>query len=431
MMLKHSLWISGFFFFGNIYCTSDISRPTPVYVVQGGEAILQCGFESNGLSWYAHTNDLIASGADITNKSKYNISKNPSTGLYYRLHILNVGVSDLVNYKCSGNVNGVIQQFYFQLIYIVQPTSLSIENVASDNKLLGTQGQDLTLSCKAVGGKPAPNVILIIDEQTLENKTQAVQRILTAINRSYDGKSVTCQASHADYSQIPMTVSAVIYLNLKPLTPMITGYAGSIEETKPLVVTCTTTGSRPRATIQWTLGQQDVTSNATAQSSHITASDSYTVISKLTYNVGRSDHGLVLTCKAVNMAASSGIQATKTLNVTYAPTVSVHGFTYDQSEATRIVNCVPVGNPNTYTYYKWQHKSKYGVQIREMDGGTNGVLTLSSNPDPVEDRYQDSGEYVCTAGNGIVGRDGKVKQTGSDYVIINGMSNRQELLMSI
>ena len=86
--------------------------------MQGGEAILQCGFESNGLSWYAHTNDLIASGADITNKSKYNISKNPSTGLYYRLHILNVGVSDLVNYKCSGNVNGVIQQFYFQLIYI-------------------------------------------------------------------------------------------------------------------------------------------------------------------------------------------------------------------------------------------------------------------------------------------------------------------------
>ena len=40
---------------------------------------------------------------------------------------------------------------------------------------------------------------------------------------------------------------------------------------------------------------------------------------------------------------------------------------------------------------------------------------------PVEDRYQDSGEYVCTAGNGIVGRDGKVKQTGSGYAIINGM----------
>jgi hypothetical protein len=54
-----------------------------------------------------------------------------------------------------------------------------------------------------------------------------------------------------------------------------------------------------------------------------------------------------------------------------------------------------------------------------LDGGQNGVLTLPSIP--VEDRYQDSGEYVCTAGNGIVGRDGNVKQAGSGYAIIKGM----------
>ena len=103
---------------------------------------------------------------------------------------------------------------------------------------------------------------------------------------------------------------------------------------------------------------------------------------------------------------------------TDAPTVSVHGITYDQKEATRTVICVPVGNPNRYDYYKWQHKSKYGVLIRELDGGHNGVLTLPSIP--VEDRYQDSGEYMCTAGNGIVGRNGKIKQSGSGDVKING-----------
>jgi hypothetical protein len=83
------------------------------------------------------------------------------------------------------------------------------------------------------------------------------------------------------------------------------------------------------------------------------------------------------------------------------------------------VTCVPVGNPDTYAYYKWQHKSKYGVLIRGLDGEINGVLTLPSIP--VENRYQDSGEYVCTAGNGIVGKDGNLKQTGSCYVEINGM----------
>ena len=96
--------------------------------------------------------------------------------------------------------------------------------------------------------------------------------------------------------------------------------------------------------------------------------------------------------------------------------VLVHGFTY---EATRKVTCVPDGNPQTYKYSKWQHKSRYGVLIRELDGGQNGVLTLPNIT--VDDRYQDSGEYVCTADNGIVGKDGKVKQTGSGYVIINGM----------
>jgi hypothetical protein len=38
-------------------------------------------------------------------------------------------------------------------------------------------------------------------------------------------------------------------------------------------VTCTTTGSRPRTTLEWTIGQRDVTSNATERSSNITASD--------------------------------------------------------------------------------------------------------------------------------------------------------------
>ena len=104
-------------------------------------------------------------------------------------------------------------------------------------------------------------------------------------------------------------------ISVRPLQPTITVNVGSIEETKPLNVTCTTTGSRPKATLEWTIGQKDVTSNATEWSSYITASDTYTVISDLTYNVGNSDNGQVLTCKAVNVAAPSGIQTSMALNV--------------------------------------------------------------------------------------------------------------------
>jgi hypothetical protein len=65
----------------------------------------------NGGSW-----NVIADGGDTINVSKYSVSKNPSTGLYYRLHILNVGESDVKKHKCEGVVNGMILSFYLQLI---------------------------------------------------------------------------------------------------------------------------------------------------------------------------------------------------------------------------------------------------------------------------------------------------------------------------
>ena len=102
---------------------------------------------------------------------------------------------------------------------------------------------------------------------------------------------------------------------MRPLQPTITGNAGIIEETKPLDVTCTTTGSRPSTTLAWTICQRDVTSNATERSSHITASDTHTVTSDLTHSVGKSDNGQMLACKAINVAAPSGVQTSISLNV--------------------------------------------------------------------------------------------------------------------
>jgi hypothetical protein len=102
---------------------------------------------------------------------------------------------------------------------------------------------------------------------------------------------------------------------VRPLKPTITVNTGSIEETKPLNVTCITTGSRPKATLQWTIGLKNVTSNATERFIQITASETYTVISDLTYSVGKSDNGQALTCKAVNAFFSSGVQPSIALNV--------------------------------------------------------------------------------------------------------------------
>ena len=89
--------------------------------MQGGEAVLQCGSESRGLRWHVYNAgsvDIIAAGGDVIDNSKYSTSKNPSTGLYYRIHILNVGVSDVKKYRCRGSNNGMIINFYLQLILL-------------------------------------------------------------------------------------------------------------------------------------------------------------------------------------------------------------------------------------------------------------------------------------------------------------------------
>ena len=98
--------------------------------------------------------------------------------------------------------------------------------------------------------------------------------------------------------------------------------------------------------------------------------------------------------------------------MTGAPVIAVANKTLALSETERVVECVLDGNPSNYTFDKWQHLSKYGELIRELNG--NNTLILPHIPE--DQRYQDTGEYKCTATNGIIGTNGNVKQTGSGYL---------------
>ena len=117
-----------------------------------------------------------------------------------------------VTLDVKGKVYSCLKNSFFTTVL---PSSVSLEDVAPSNRLLGTEGHDLTVSCKAVGGTPAPNVILIIDEQTVTSQTQSAQYTLSTINRSNDRKTVICQASNPAYSQNTITETAVIYLHCK------------------------------------------------------------------------------------------------------------------------------------------------------------------------------------------------------------------------
>jgi hypothetical protein len=103
--------------------------------------------------------------------------------------------------------------------------------------------------------------------------------------------------------------------SVKPKTTSFISSPVSTEETVPLTVSCISNGSRPAATIQWTIGQTDVTLYSTTDKNHVTDDNTYTLISTLTYNVDRTYNGETITCKAVNSVVPNGVQTSTSLDV--------------------------------------------------------------------------------------------------------------------
>ncbi|VDI69601.1 Hypothetical predicted protein, partial [Mytilus galloprovincialis] len=98
-----------------------------------------------------------------------------------------------------------------------------------------------------------------------------------------------------------------------------------------------------------------------------------------------------------------------------APDVTVENITYSQTQSPRQIQSTLDSNP-LVNKCKWHHQSKYGEHIREFNAN-NQILTLPTIP--TDQRYQDTGEYICTAENGIIGINRQLQQTGSGYVISN------------
>ncbi|XP_052063727.1 uncharacterized protein LOC127703253 isoform X2 [Mytilus californianus] len=208
----------------------------------------------------------------------------------------------------------------------------------------------------------------------------------------------------------PMTTTTIIYLNLMPLVPILNASFVNTLEMVPFSLSCASTGSRPAATVWWTVGQTDATFEASSQENR-DSDESYTVTSTLTYVVDRKYNLQPITCKANNTVG--GFSNKISLFVRFAPDVSVSNVTYEMKDSTRTINCTAEGYPDTYTFYKWQHKTVYGRFIRELDG--EKILTLPVVPAKI--RYQDNGEYVCTVSNGVQGADGAEKRKGAAQII--------------
>ncbi|CAG2197910.1 unnamed protein product [Mytilus edulis] len=216
----------------------------------------------------------------------------------------------------------------------IGPTSVYIENVDQDNKILGIEGQDMTIKCTSMGGQPPPDIKLVILGSNYTGSRSAQHTFKP--HSSDDGSTVTCQAGYNQINFNPLSTFAYIHLMFKPVITAFDPETLSTDENKLFVSS-------------------------------------------------------------------------------YAPGVTVNNKTFPLYQSHRQIDSTLDSNPtiNTCT---WRHKSTYGKNIRDFIDN-NQTLTLPTVP--ADKRYQDTGEYVCTAENGIIGINEQLKQTGSGYVICN------------
>lgn len=86
----------------------------------------------------------------------------------------------------------------------------------------------------------------------------------------------------------------------------------------------------------------------------------------------------------------------------------------------RKIQCIAKGEPDSYRYFQWEHRSQYNEHIRYLDSSDDGILQL---PDvKVSNRYQDTGIYICNVSNGIPDDHGKIFKQGRAFFESKGIN---------
>lgn len=107
------------------------------------------------------------------------------------------------------------------------------------------------------------------------------------------------------------------------MTPIFNTNEVSTEEKVPLIVSCTSYGSRPSAIFTWTIGGKDVSSSSAASQPVIESNDTNTVTSTLTYSVNKTHNKQQLICIASNSIGSVSVSKTIDVKCKYRNTHSL------------------------------------------------------------------------------------------------------------
>ncbi|XP_063418514.1 neural cell adhesion molecule 2-like [Mytilus trossulus] len=387
-----------------ILCATHSIDTHNIFISNGDSVILKCDVLPNSKSTWDKENPRanktykeVIPQADgkyinpkIPNKNRLEIVGNISKG-DYNLQIQNVSSSDEGTYKCSQKVNGtIVREHHVTLQIEVKPKN--VEVLHSENGFIDVEeGKFLNLTCSVQSGIPPETITWFNRSSPVKSGGPGNLTISFITQKNHHNNQFSCKVE-ADSLLIPIYKNITIDIKYKPYVKFIDSNPIIVTENNNLTLLCSSDGN-PMVNEMQILNQV----NNQVLTRCLQSTCSFT-ISK----IKRKDAGIYI-CNAEN---TFGITETVVkVNITYPPSVTV-----TQHIGRLALQCNPDGNPPTYTFHLWKHRSKFGETIRKLNYSRHLNFPTS------ERNYHKNGVYICSVENGIEDINGLSVQSGQTIV---------------
>ncbi|CAG2228170.1 unnamed protein product [Mytilus edulis] len=375
-----------------------IAAATNIYAKNGSQAFLPCEWDDDSVMWYGIGDHQYSNGN--------NILQSLPISLRQRLQIINDNGFNLVindthkndegSYKCISD-NGTLN---YNLYLIVAPSKISLPSSTDENIITVDANEMFNATCEADGGFPPPVLSLMMNETLLTRKETRMLSYTINPTRTDDFTNVTCTANHSELNH-PLEIHAMFYLNLSP-THLTMIKLPTLFEGKLVNISCISIGSRPQASSEWTIDGYVISNSSEDQSAIINPTETYRITSILSVEFNRLQNRKELSCRSYNLADTKGIIQSRMIEVYYHPSIEITYKNTTEDDELRQFNCKPNGNP---------------AKAEKTATGAGEVILPVTN---LNERYQDSGIYICRAQNGIADKYGNKMQNGFVSFISEG-----------
>ncbi|XP_053738932.1 cell adhesion molecule 3 isoform X3 [Synchiropus splendidus] len=177
-----------------------------------------------------------------------------------------------------------------------------------------------------------------------------------------------------------------------PSKPQISGFEDPVREGETVTLTCTSTGSKPPASLRWYRGDVELEGGPDVVES-VPDSPTYNVSSELTLKLSRDDNDALITCAVNHDSLKPQDKRTdQALRVLYSPNAEIKPESDLPREGEKFyLRCSGNSNPEPSTYI-WQKKDGELPPLAKIDDAYLRFEMLNKS---------DNGVYLCHADNGI------------------------------